>query len=187
MTTVVSRTWPSVSLAIDGSCSSWSGAAKLWAARSPTEADETAGSAQRCAWIGLAPGARGQGLGRRLLQTLELEAMRLGIVVIKFGGADRGGRGLLRPHGLHRARVNGVQGTAFVESLWRGAPSEVQNLLSARPASPRGLSGPLWHRLRLREAFQRRRPGSRVEGWIAGARGWSARRCRGCRCAAVFA
>jgi len=92
--------------------------------------------------IGLLPGASGRDLGRRLMQTLELEAMRLGIVVIKFGGADRGGRGLLRPHGLHRARVNGVQGTAFVESLGRGGPSEAQNLLSARPASPRGLSGP---------------------------------------------
>jgi GNAT superfamily N-acetyltransferase len=37
--------------------------------------------------ISLEPSARGLGLGRRLMQTLEIAAIRLGIVAINLGGA----------------------------------------------------------------------------------------------------
>jgi GNAT superfamily N-acetyltransferase len=46
------------------------------------------GSGVTLRMIGLEPSARGQGLGRRLMQRLELEATRLGASAINLGGAS---------------------------------------------------------------------------------------------------
>jgi len=46
------------------------------------------GSGATLRMIGLEPSARGLGLGRRLMQMVELEATRLGIVAVNLGGAE---------------------------------------------------------------------------------------------------
>ena len=62
--------------------------------------------------IGLEPSARGQGLGRRLMQTLELQASRLGAPAINLRGSQWRHQGLLRPPGVRRSGHHAVQGAA---------------------------------------------------------------------------
>jgi GNAT superfamily N-acetyltransferase len=51
------------------------------------------GSGVTLRMLGLEPSARGQGLGRRLVQRLELEASRLGAPAINLGGAGKSIKG----------------------------------------------------------------------------------------------
>lgn len=50
--------------------------------------------------IGLEPSARGKGLGRRLVQTIEIAAMRLGVTTISLATEDA--KGFYLSMGYHR-------------------------------------------------------------------------------------
>ena len=111
------------------------------------------GSGVTLRMIGLEPGARGHGLGRRLMQTLELQASRLGAPAITLGGARAeikgfyvrlgyAGRGTMLSKGLPLpgrfldARLGKLQATAGDLIASNQAESTTVRRLGLRAAHP---------------------------------------------------
>ena len=76
---------------------------------SPSRRSERAGITLRI--IGLEPNARGLGLGRRLMEAVELAAIRIGVSGINLGGASADIKGFYRHMGY------GGRGTMMSKAL----------------------------------------------------------------------